>query len=413
MNAIEMRGVSKTFSLPTERPTRLLERLATPFGRLDGQVIRALDDVTLDVAVGSVVGIVGANGSGKSTLLKVMASIMVPDQGTTRIHGTVAALLELGLGFHRDLTVRENAALYSAVLGCSRRDTPARVRQIVEYAELGRFRDARLKTLSSGMMMRLAFATTLFADADILLLDEVLAVGDAHFQQKCLAAFEERRERGKTIVLVAHDLLTVRKLCDAACWLDQGRMAACGSPAQVVDHYVASSQHFGASAGLATANGGSVHRIGDGGVRWSAGTLRDATGALTSALRPGQRPTLHLVAEAREHVAAPVYGFRIRQGPTVLYGTNSAMLGVPTDALSPGDRIEVQVGFSTSLASGQYVIDLAIAAQSGNTIHDWVSNALVFTVENDTIKDGVVDLAAEFQACHVSPRGADPGNGGA
>lgn len=405
-NAIEVRGVSKRYRLPTERPTRLLERLVSPFSRSphEIEIVQALEDVTFDVAEGSVVGIIGANGSGKSTLLKVMAKILSPDRGTVCVQGTAAALLELGLGFHRDLTVRENAALYSAVLGCSRRDTPARVQQIVEYAELQRFRDAKLKTLSSGMMMRLAFATTLFADADVLLLDEVLAVGDARFQQKCLEAFQERRKLGTTIVLVAHDLITVRRLCDAACWLDQGRVAAFGEAPSIVDLYVAGAQRFGLSDGaLAAGSDPAAHRIGDGFVRWATGTLDDETGTQVSTLRSGQRATLTLIAEAQARVSPPTYGMRIRQGPVVLYDTNSTMLGVRTEALDPGDRVEVRITFSASLAGGQYVIDLAIAAPHDHQLHDWVSNAILFTVENDTVNDGLVDLAADLQARRTSP----------
>jgi len=184
MNAIEVRNVSKRFRIPHERHTTLAERLLTAFRPADVETLHALSDVTLDVPRGSCVGVIGENGSGKSTLLKIMAGLLVPDEGQVRVHGTLVPLLELGLGFQHELSVRENVELYGAVLGYSRASMARRIDEVIAFAGLERFRDAKLKNLSSGMMVRLAFSTALRADADTVLLDEILAVGDAQFQRK-------------------------------------------------------------------------------------------------------------------------------------------------------------------------------------------------------------------------------------
>ena len=243
MNAIEVCNVSKTFRIPHERHTTIAERLLGLFRANEIEVLQALQDVSLEVPAGSFVGVIGSNGSGKSTLLKVVAGLLVPDDGQVRINGTLVPLLELGLGFHQELTVRENVTLYGAVLGYSRQSMARRIEEVVAFAGLERFQDAKLKSLSSGMTMRLAFATALRADADTLLLDEVLAVGDAQFQRKCIEVFEGLKRQRKTIVLVSHDLASVQRFCDKVFWLDKGRLVMAGECVEVIQTYLAVSQN--------------------------------------------------------------------------------------------------------------------------------------------------------------------------
>jgi lipopolysaccharide transport system ATP-binding protein len=237
MAAIEVCGVHKTFRIPHERHTTLTERVLSVLRPLSYERFEALRGVDLQIEAGSFVGIIGRNGSGKSTLLKVIAGLLVPDAGHVRVEGTMCELLELGLGFSPELTVHENVALYAAVLGYPRRDVAARVDSAIQFAELERFRDAKLKNLSTGMALRLGFATALQADSDIILLDEILAVGDEEFQHKCLDTFVDFKRRRKTVVLVSHDLHEVQRFCDRVVLFDAGHIVASGSPVDVIARY--------------------------------------------------------------------------------------------------------------------------------------------------------------------------------
>lgn len=237
MVVIDVRGVHKTFRIPHEVHTTLTERVLNLFRPVSYESFEALKGVDLQVEEHSFLGIIGRNGSGKSTLLKIIAGLFAPDRGTVRVRGSMCELLELGLGFSLELTVRENVALYASILGYPRRDLTRRVEEAIAFAELTRFRDAKLKSLSTGMCVRLGFATALQADCDILLLDEILAVGDAAFQKKCLDTFADLKRSGKTIVLVTHDMAQVERFCDRVALLDQGRVVASGEPREMIERY--------------------------------------------------------------------------------------------------------------------------------------------------------------------------------
>jgi ABC-type polysaccharide/polyol phosphate transport system ATPase subunit len=230
--AIEVQGVSKVFKLFREKPSSLKARLISSRSRAED--FWALRDVTFEVAEGESLGLIGHNGSGKTTLLKVIAGILRPTDGTVRYRGRVAALLELGAGFHPELTGRENVYLNASFLGLSRKDTDRVYDDIVAFAELQEFMDNQVKFFSSGMLVRLGFAVAVHVDPDILLIDEVLAVGDEAFQAKCLGRIRGFQKEGRTIVLVTHALDTVRQVCDRAVMLDHGELYAKGSPLDVV-----------------------------------------------------------------------------------------------------------------------------------------------------------------------------------
>jgi ABC-2 type transport system ATP-binding protein len=230
--AIEVERISKRFRVFREKPTSIKQRLLTSHSRAED--LWALDDITLDVAEGSTFGLIGHNGSGKTTLLKCVAGILRPTSGVVRQRGRLAALLELGAGFHPELTGRENVYLNAAFLGLSRRQTDAAYEQIVAFAELEDFMDNQTKFYSSGMLVRLGFAVAVHVDPDVLLIDEVLAVGDEAFQRKCLERIQLFQQEGRTIVLVTHALDTVREICDRAAMLHHGRLHALGAPDDVV-----------------------------------------------------------------------------------------------------------------------------------------------------------------------------------
>jgi ABC-type polysaccharide/polyol phosphate transport system ATPase subunit len=235
--AIEVDGVSKVFRLPHERRTTLKEYFLHPFKRSGYEQQRALEDVSFRVEPGEFFGIIGPNGSGKSTLLKIIAGIYRQDTGNVRVSGLLSPFIELGVGFNPELTARDNIRINGTLLGLSRRQLAERYDDVVAFAELERFMDQKLKNFSSGMQVRLAYSIAIQVEFDILLLDEVLAVGDESFQQKCFDTFTRFREEGKTIVLVTHGLNLVQRFADRALLLTDGRIKALGVPDDVIAKY--------------------------------------------------------------------------------------------------------------------------------------------------------------------------------
>lgn len=238
--AVEVAGVSKRYRFPAIARYATLKEMVVRRVRVEGRygIVDALQDVTFAVARGQTLGIVGQNGSGKSTLLRVLCGISRPDRGQVRLRGSVAPLLALGSGFNPYLTGRENAIIELLTLGLDRREARRHLDEVIAFSELGEFIDAPMRTYSAGMQMRLAFAAATCVDPDILMVDEVLAVGDERFSAKCAAWFVEYKRRGRTMILVTHSLGTVTEQCDVALWLDNGRVAAFGEPAAVVRAYV-------------------------------------------------------------------------------------------------------------------------------------------------------------------------------
>jgi lipopolysaccharide transport system ATP-binding protein len=240
MPIIECRNLTKVFRVPHEPVRSVKENLVTLFARRRYEEFKALEDISFDVAPGEFVSIIGSNGCGKSTLLKIIAGIYRPTKGSLIVRDRVSPFLELGVGFNADLTARENIFLYGAILGLSRREVQEKFNDIVRFSELERFIDTRLRNFSSGMYVRLAFATAIQSDAPVLLFDEVLAVGDARFQRKCFDLFVKMKQNEKTIVFVSHDLESVKRFSDRVILLDHGRKVMEGPAETVIGAYRAS-----------------------------------------------------------------------------------------------------------------------------------------------------------------------------
>src|SRR3954469_11465152 len=236
--AIQVEDLHKAFRIPKQRVDSLKERVVRPFAGRDYRELRALDGVSFEIHQGEFFGIVGRNGSGKSTLLKLLASIYRADSGTIRMAGRLAPFIELGVGFNPELTARENIVLNGVMVGLTPDETRARIEPVLEFAELDEFANLKLKNYSSGMLVRLAFSVMLEADADILLIDEVLAVGDAAFQQKCADAFRDMKAAGKTIVLVTHEMGTVEEYCHRAMLISEGKVQNVGDPGEIGRDYL-------------------------------------------------------------------------------------------------------------------------------------------------------------------------------
>lgn len=233
--AIQVNSLSKAYRMYHDRAITLKERVL--FRRNSFSRHQVLSDVSFEVEWGRSLGLIGRNGSGKSTLLKLLTGIIYPDTGRIDIHGKVSSLLELGAGFHPDFSGRENIYNNASVFGLARRDIDDRYASILEFSELGEYIDSPVRTYSSGMYMRLAFSIAISVDAEVILIDEILAVGDAHFQNKCFNRIDELRRAGKTIVLVTHALDTVQRFCDHVMWLDGGSIRMTGTPADVLPEY--------------------------------------------------------------------------------------------------------------------------------------------------------------------------------
>lgn len=237
MNAIEIRNMYKDYKLVYDKPTTLKERICF-WKTTKVQKRQVLKNINLDIKKGETVALIGTNGSGKSTLLKLMTKILYPNKGTLETHGKLTSLLELGAGFHPDFTGRENIYFNAAIFGLTRQEIDKRIDEIIEFSELGDFIDNPVRTYSSGMYMRLAFSIAINVDAEILLIDEILAVGDQHFQDKCFAKLKEMKKSEKTIVIVTHSLGQVRELCNRAIWIYNGEVRMDGTPNEVVDEYL-------------------------------------------------------------------------------------------------------------------------------------------------------------------------------
>ncbi|MDQ4089435.1 MAG: ABC transporter ATP-binding protein [Actinomycetota bacterium] len=342
--AITVDGVSKRFRLYHERNQSLKAAIMRRH-RATFEDFWALREVTLEVPEGTTIGLIGENGSGKSTLLKCMARILRPDAGAISIRGKVSALLELGAGFHAELSGRENVYLNGSILGLSRRELDRKFDEIVRFAGLERFIDSPVKNYSSGMYVRLGFSVAINVEPDVLLVDEVLSVGDAQFQRRCADKFQDLRKDGKTIVIVSHGLDTIRTLCDTAAWLDGGRLEAVGSAADVVEAYsrkVEIEHQEDVDPSSRTGSGeGEVTLI----------EVLDANGLQTGAVRARDAVTVRVHYTMNQPIEQPVFGVAVHtlDGievsaatsrttfiPDKLDGTGFVDMHVPALVLLPG-----------------------------------------------------------------------------
>lgn len=236
-NAIEIKNMTKSFKLFYDKPSTLKERLVF-WNHKKTETRTVLDDINIDIKKGETVALIGVNGSGKSTLLKLMTKIIYPTYGTVKTNGKLTSLLELGAGFHPDFTGRENIYFNASIFGLTKKEIDRRIDDIIKFSELEEFIDNPVRTYSSGQYMRLAFSIAINVDAEILLIDEILAVGDQHFQDKCFSKLEELRDSDKTIVIVSHSLGSVEKLCTRGIWINEGKVRADGNIKNVIKEYL-------------------------------------------------------------------------------------------------------------------------------------------------------------------------------
>ena len=400
VNAIEVRGVRKTYRRYGRRRQFATLKSALLSGRLlrdlrPDDTFDALRDVSFDVVAGRTLGIVGRNGSGKSTMLKLIAGIGRPTAGTVTLQGRVSALIELGAGFHPEISGRENVFVNGMMLGLTKREIAARFDEIVAFAELEEFIDAPVKTYSSGMYMRLGFAVAVHVDPDVLLVDEVLAVGDEAFTHKCLDKFSEFRRRGRTVLLVTHSLDLVTRFCDEALWIDSGVIRVQGDPRRVIDAYLldvakAEDRALGHAADAAAAAGGGSDappppdaevepveteppdlfkavegRWGSREVEIMAVELVGASGQPAHVFPSGAPMEIRLQVQAHRPVTDLVFGVGIFNAEGVCcYGTNTDVEGAVSGAMSGHGEARFVID-RLDLVEGTYKVDVAVHRKNG------------------------------------------------
>lgn len=383
----------------------------------------ALEDISFTVGRGESFGIVGVNGSGKSTLLQVLAGILQPTRGTITTKGRISALLELGSGFNPEFTGRENVYMNASILGMSRREISDRMSAIENFAEIGNFLDQPVKTYSTGMAMRLAFAVAIHVDPDILIIDEAIAVGDVYFRQRCLRKIHQIRASGKTVLFVSHSPTDIKAFCDRCLWLDRGRIAGLGDADTVLARFLAFTTMKGAFESITPVRGAlssfpgvvAVKPIGEHGYRYGsqrgqvvgAAVLNQWQGEVTVAY-PGTQVTIRVSAIAHQDIAQPLMGFLLRNSKgEVIFGTNTARDGIALEALSSGEQIACDFSFSVpELYPGDYRVSVALSEGTleDNSMCDYVEDCLSISIEgnNDAVR-GYLRLS-----CQTTVRGPGP-----
>jgi ABC-type polysaccharide/polyol phosphate transport system ATPase subunit len=382
--AIRVEDLHKAFHIPTQRVDSLKERAVHPFASREYRELRALDGISFEVRQGEFFGIVGRNGSGKSTLLKLLASIYRADAGRIQIAGRLAPFIELGVGFNQELTARENVVLNGVMMGLTPKEVRDRQDAVIDFAELHDFADLKIKNYSSGMLVRLAFSVMLQADADVLLIDEVLAVGDAAFQQKCADAFHQMKAEGKTIVLVTHDMSAVEQYCHRAMLLADGKVQYSGTPAETGHEYLKLNFETGiAEAGLGAGESE--------GVKLLSCRLVDEAGE--EAMTVDNRDPIRVKAEIelRQDADAVHVGFTLASADDLaIFEFGELLTREAGFDLSAGKRVTVTATVENRLAAGRYFIHCGIHSPSGIALY--IHKATSFVLFNSRETRGLLSL---------------------
>ncbi len=384
--AIKVDNVSKDFLLPHEKVGSLKNAFVNMLKGGSAKSVEkqhALSNIDFEIKRGEFFGIVGRNGSGKSTLLKIIAGIYQPTSGSVSYSGRLVPFIELGVGFNPELTGRENVYLNGALMGFSRKEIAAKYSEIVNFAELERFMDQKLKNYSSGMQVRLAFSVaTILAESDILLIDEVLAVGDADFQRKCFKYFKELKKKKKTVIFVTHDMNAVREYCDRAVMIEQSELVASGTPDSVAEAYI---KMFAQENSSETTNLDKENRWGNGKITYEAPVL--SSKKLTN--EPSIAVSIKL--KAAESVDDPVLGFSVKNAAGVnIFGTNTHIKKSDIKHLDKNDVIELTWVLPNIFSDGSYSIGLAAVNIDGVETYDWWDDAGEFKVVKEEMTPYIV-----------------------
>lgn len=389
-HAIAVRNISKIYKI-YDTPSDRLKELLNPFRKNYHREFWALRDINLQIPKGMTFGIIGQNGSGKSTLLQIIAGVLRPNSGHIEVNGRISALLELGAGFNKEFTGRENVFMQGAIMGISRKEMEARFESIAEFADIGHFIDQPAKTYSSGMYVRLAFATAINVDPDLLIIDEALSVGDVMFQRRCYRKIEDFQRAGKTIIFVSHSLGVVTSICTRAVLLDKGAITVSGEPKYVVNKYSKllsereeayakrlsgkydkpspKDERLQAPSGLKPQNT-SEFRYGTGEAEIVDCQILDDKGEKTSILNMGKEYTVKYNVHFKKDVKEPIFGMMVKTLKGIeVFGTNTLYEGIPVGPARKGSGLTAEFKFIARLHQGAYALTIGVAESTPSSIN--------------------------------------------
>jgi lipopolysaccharide transport system ATP-binding protein len=396
MVAIEVEHLHKTFRIPHEKRTTIFETLTGIFKPPTYETFNALKDINFTVEEGEALGIIGENGSGKSTLLKIIANILRPSSGKVTTLKKLTPFLELGVGFQPDLTAAENIKIYATIMGMQKREINDKLDDIIEFAGLEKFKDTKLKNFSSGMQVRLAFSTAIQTDPEVLLMDEVLAVGDMEFQQKCLDILEQYRKEGVTIVFVSHDLSSVRRFCDRTLLLHKGEQVALGKTGEMIDRYV---------YGAGTVDSCDKEEIIDSEAVETKAVIKlieitdvkciDKNGQVNTNFISGDKMTVRIEFAANEKIQNPIVGIIFYHNDIYCYGTNTELKGYEIREVKGKSAIDVKIS-KMPIIEGKIDITVALSSHDYQTTYDWREKCYSFNVISSGRDIGLFSIETHF-----------------
>ena len=396
--AIEVKDVVKIYKLYNKPRDRVKE--AFGFGKKQQTKLHyALNGVSLKIAKGETVGIIGTNGSGKSTILKIITGVLNPTSGEVHVDGRISALLELGAGFNMEYNGIENVYLNGTMMGFSEKEIEEKLPSILEFADIGDYVYQPVKTYSSGMFVRLAFAVAINIEPEILIVDEALSVGDVFFQAKCYRKFEEFKEQGKTIVFVSHDLSSISKYCDRVFLLNQGNLLGEGKPKEMIDAYkrvlVGQYEDAGEEKAEAEAENPSALEYGNGQAQILEYYMTDDRDVRTCAIIKGSEFTIHMKVKFTEKIPAPIFAFSIKNVLGVeITGTNTMIEKAFLEGVEPGQVKEITFTQKMSLQGGEYLLSLGVTGYRGETfeVYHRLYDILNISVVSDKNTVGYYDM---------------------
>lgn len=419
--AISVENVSKVYKLFKKPADRVIDALhLAPWRKVPQH--HALNDVSFEVRQGEMVGIIGTNGSGKSTILKIITGVLHPTKGDVKVNGRISALLELGAGFNREYTGIENIYLNGTMIGFSKEEIDAKLKDILDFADIGDFAYQPVKTYSSGMFVRLAFAVAINIEPEILIVDEALAVGDVFFQAKCYRKFDEFKKLGKTILFVSHDLSSIVKYCDRVVLLNKGTKLGEGKAKEMIDIYkqVLVDQYDEAAAAESKGSGilldqGANPDLLEYGSKKAEITdcyITDDKGKRTNAIIKGSTFTIHMKAKFLERVQAPIFAFTIKNAKgTEITGTNTMFERAFMESVDKGICKEITFKQKMDLQGGEYLLSLGLTGYEGSdfTVYHRLYDAINITVISDKDTVGFYDMNSEVEVVNAE-RNSDKDN---
>ncbi|KXS43602.1 MAG: ABC-type polysaccharide/polyol phosphate transport system, ATPase component [Methanolobus sp. T82-4] len=408
MSVIEVEDLHKSFRIPHEKRNTLFETLTGFLNPPSYETFHALKDINFSVEEGEFFGIIGENGSGKSTLLKIISQILYPTEGKVSVNKKVTPFLELGIGFQPDMTAVENIKIYGTIMGMSKRDIRSKTDDILEFAGLEKFRDTKLKNFSSGMQVRLAFSTAIQTDPEILLMDEVLAVGDMEFQQKCLDVLEQYRKEGVTIVFVSHDLGSVRRFCDRTLLLHKGEQVVLDKTSEVIDRYVYGGEdtqviddHEASDAEikkeiLPKEN----NRWGNGKVKIIDVKFYDKFGNESRRFNSSDSMNIRMRYYANQKILNPVFGIAFySENEEYLFGTNTEIKKLSVDYVSGKGHIDLVID-RIPMLMGKFLLTVAVHTHDHKP-YDWHDKQYAFDVISTGRDEGLFEVPCKWTHNHM------------